>query len=309
MHSLVGTLPDLPDGKVGGYWAAAFTPLTSLQRVLDIGTGNGVLPALLCKLFPVDMPQVDAVDLAELAPRWLGQLPVQHKDQIHFYGGIEAEALPFSSAQFDLVVSQYGIEYAQREAAFAEVARVLRPRGRVCLLLHHADSHLALVANEECVHTRFLLAQEGLLVQARKMLPFVAQGMGSAAEVDWKAPNAMAVRSTFEQALQQLDMRLRGAKVPDLLHEARAHLGQIFDAAARSRDVSVGVEALNTWVIALEDAALRYEELCSSALTEASIAELADLLVQMGFVDIHYEPFVHESGYLIGWALQARRGA
>jgi hypothetical protein len=49
--------------------------------------------------------------------------------------GIDARNLPFAAASFDVVVSQFGVEYAGLEAAGVEAARVCRAR---LLLLTHA---------------------------------------------------------------------------------------------------------------------------------------------------------------------------
>src|SRR3546814_16929036 len=71
------------------------------------------------------------------------------RQALHFHSGVSAEALPFDDNSFDLVTSQYGIEYCDDVRTTPEVARVPAPDGRVALLLHHADSRLAQVAREE----------------------------------------------------------------------------------------------------------------------------------------------------------------
>src|SRR3546814_5678640 len=95
------------------------------------------------------MPRIDAIDLAQVAPAWVSSQPAPCRQALHFHSGVFAEALPFDDNSFDLVTSQYGIEYCDDVRTTPEVARVLAPDGRVALLLHHADSRLAQVAREE----------------------------------------------------------------------------------------------------------------------------------------------------------------
>ena len=76
--------------------------------------------------------EMDAVDLARIQPAWLdgwrGAHPLVH---LRFHGGTSLEALPFAQAQFDLVTSQFGLEYGDFAPTLSELARVLRRGGRL----------------------------------------------------------------------------------------------------------------------------------------------------------------------------------
>jgi ubiquinone/menaquinone biosynthesis C-methylase UbiE len=48
----------------------------------------------------------------------------------------QAEALPYASGSFDLVVARVSLPYTNIGKAIGEIRRVLRPEGRVWLLLH-----------------------------------------------------------------------------------------------------------------------------------------------------------------------------
>src|SRR3546814_5526707 len=114
--------------------------------MLDIATGNGPIPQLACTHCAAGMPRIDAIDLAQVAPAWVSSQPAPCRQALHFHSGVSAEALPFDDNSFDLVTSQYGIEYCDDVRTAPEVARVLAPDGRAALLLPHADSRLAQVA-------------------------------------------------------------------------------------------------------------------------------------------------------------------
>src|SRR3546814_17486242 len=121
------------------------------------------------------MPRIDAIDLAQVAPAWVSSQPAPCRQALHFHSGVSAEALPFEDNSFDLVTSQYGIEYCDDVRTTPEVARVLAPDGRVALLLHHADSRLAQVAREALRLAACLLRPAGLLAPLQAPLPWVAQ--------------------------------------------------------------------------------------------------------------------------------------
>ena len=106
------------------------------KDVLEIGCGTGVHAQLLAQAGA----RVSAVDLTptavELTQRRLGlsglEADVREAD---------AEQLPFADASFDFVWSWGVIHHsAHTGRVVAEIARVLRPGGRVALMVYHRSS-------------------------------------------------------------------------------------------------------------------------------------------------------------------------
>ena len=100
-------------------------------RVLDIGTGPGVLLVELATLRPdLRVTGVDrSADMIDAARRRL----VPFGDRAEAVVGDAAE-LPFPDASFDLIVSSLSLHHWQRPAdAAGELRRVLRPGGQVCV--------------------------------------------------------------------------------------------------------------------------------------------------------------------------------
>jgi SAM-dependent methyltransferase len=108
------------------------------ERILDLATGTGWTSRLLAargaQVVGVDI----AADLVDAA-RTIGQTQGLG---IRYEIG-DAEALRFEDASFDAVVSTFGVMFASRpEAAAAEIARVVRPGGRIALTTWLPDSNV-----------------------------------------------------------------------------------------------------------------------------------------------------------------------
>lgn len=309
-----GALHSLPDdfdgnyaGPIRAFWLRQFAPLTTGQRVLDIGTGNGALPQLACEACADDMPTIDAIDLAELSPAWLASQPQACRDAVRFHGGVSVEALPFADASFDLASSQYGLEYTDLGRAVPQLARVLKPGGQLALLLHHAGSRLAEVAREELRLGDWLLQPAGLLDRFEAILPLLAQ----AATADGRArlsgdPAANATRADFNRAMQALGREAEASPVPDLLHEARSFVAATLDGLGRNHDLQAALLACRDYRETLRDARLRHAELCDCAMDPDAMESFTGLLAQHGFTAIGHAPIEHDNGMLMGWTLTAR---
>lgn len=130
---------------VFGQWAAVVAnamAVTPSHRILDIACGTGALTRVLQsrvgqagRVSGLD-PNVGMLAVAkELAPA------------IDWHQG-SAESLPFPDNSFDSVASQFGLMFfLDRERALREALRVLRPGGRLAVLvwgeLHSMPAYLA----------------------------------------------------------------------------------------------------------------------------------------------------------------------
>jgi SAM-dependent methyltransferase len=110
--------------------AAVWMVAEGRQRVLDLGSGNGTFAAMLRdaghEVFCLDR------DIAKAA-----KLPDRLGTRLHVAG--QVESLPFLSCHFDVVTAAATLHRFAPGLALTEIARVLKPGGRVAVVYNTRD--------------------------------------------------------------------------------------------------------------------------------------------------------------------------
>lgn len=120
-----------PQGKVNAeiaaFWRSLFAGFDAGARIIDIACGAGSVFGHVSgpdnfELVAADL-SIDALELLRTRTRGAEVVVAS------------ASALPFRESSFDLVVSQFGVEYAGPEA-FEQAFRLLKPGGQIVTLSH-----------------------------------------------------------------------------------------------------------------------------------------------------------------------------
>lgn len=304
LHSCAGSYDEEYAGPIGDFWREGFLALSARARVLDIASGNGPLPRLLLNLRERSDLVCDAVDLAELTPRWLETLPPKERERLRFHSGCPAESLPFADGSFDLVVSQWGIEYSDLDRAIPELLRVLKPGGAVRLLLHHQQALPVVLAAEEIAHLEWLLQPDGFMQVCGNMLA----PMALAASPEGRArlqldAQANALRERFNALQDELQRRVELGQCPDVLIGVRQNASRLLAMATQSGEPSAR-QAWKQLRTGLEDATFRLQELRSHALDEAAARRLATALAATQPYSLRT---LQDRGAIMGWTLALKR--
>lgn len=246
-----GCLPNMPPALAATLrdgWRSFAATLPRRGRLLDLGTGDGAVLAMI-RSARADLKLI-GVDRATL-PRGA--------DGIDLRGSVAMEALPFDDAHFDAVTSQFGIEYAEPEAAAAEAARVLGRGGAIQFVVHHADGAIVAHNRARLDALRWAAGDSGLLARARAL-------------VRGRAVAPLPTPASFRQAALEARQRFPGQSVAE---EFALAILQALD----SPSASAGLDRLERGAA---DESARIEALCRAAAGAADIAALAQRLESGG---------------------------
>lgn len=271
------------------FWNAAFEGIAADAAVIDIASGAGSVFAHLpeghgLQLFAADIAQEA---LASLSNRIAGVTTML----------CSATAVPYGDGRFDLVVSQFGIEYAGIDA-FTEAARLVAPRGRLVGLCHVEDGYID--SNNRAQLDEAVLVDESGFIDLAIDLTMAG----------FSADTAARHRSekAFVPVMQQVADGIR--RCPQGIH---SHLFQGFQQLFEQRQRYDEAD-ITTWLgemrKELNKNIDRLTRMRAAALSPEDVANITENLRSAGLQGIQFKQFMTSGNKLpVAWSLSASRPA
>jgi ubiquinone/menaquinone biosynthesis C-methylase UbiE len=135
------------DREIKHFWFEQFKQLPESAVILDVCTGNGAIALLAAefsdihqKNFSIIAVDAASIDIAAIKSRYPQLEP--YLNQIQFKPSTRIEELSFDDDSFDLICSQYGIEYCQWDVSSKKFAALLKPGGLQVFVSHAQDTSI-----------------------------------------------------------------------------------------------------------------------------------------------------------------------
>lgn len=157
------------DGEIEAFWAERAGDLPQGASILDVCAGNGPVALLMARHAPgARIWAADAADVDPL-PALAGHPALAElAGRVTYLSGTAAESVDSLERRFDLVTSQYGVEYTDWAASAAAIAAALKPGGRLAIVAHVPTS--AMVSTMEAEQEEYaLLSKTGVLQALREL--------------------------------------------------------------------------------------------------------------------------------------------
>lgn len=284
---------------IDAFWKQFFESTLDLPKdakIVDLATGNG---AMIETMIRHDI-STEAVTCVDLSPAAIESVEKRFPGVKGVVADTSSLSLP--DEQFQLVTSQFGIEYGG-ESALTAAPGLVAPSGVLATLLHAKDSLIsresaanleaieALRATEFIVHASRLFETGFAAVRGADRAPYDAAGAAL-------SPAARAVEAIVEQF---------GPGV------AAGTVIRLYEDVARihHRLPHYDPGEVMSWISAMKEEVDEYADrmrsMLNAAIDEARFRRYCDQLIDQGFDLSRADALTAEGGDRLAWALVARK--
>lgn len=157
-----GALTSLPqdfrvnyDGEVADFWHSVLVELNDGAKILDVCSGNLALPLLFSEyaeqqavnfsITAADLAKIDKSLVAKRFPKqasWIDEIELLQETAIE-------QISQHLSSSFDLISSQYGLEYCNLDLVADQLLQLLKPTGKLVFVSHAADTAILSLMRDE----------------------------------------------------------------------------------------------------------------------------------------------------------------
>lgn len=283
------------------FWQELFEfarDLNRAPRLLDIASGSGAVVDAAAGAFEAGSAAITCVDIS---PAALSIVSQRHPEADCLVA--DARALPLASGSFDVVTSQFGIEYAGADA-LGEAARMVAGGGLLALLVH---------CREGMIHRRCRASRDAIAAMQRAEFLSKSRDMFDAA---FAALGDEGARDRYREAGRALAPAIRDVEGILVRYGREVADGTILRVYRDVRDIHARLahhdagEVLG-WLRRMEEEIAAYHgrmaSMCRAAIDEAAFARWCGQCEEGGFAIIRSEA-LREGGddTPIAWVLVAR---
>lgn len=288
---------------VASFWDTILSERASTEeiiRVLDIATGSGAVVERLTQHSGASRYAITCVDISAAA---VDSVCTRFPDVVGVVA--DAKSMPLTSGAYDLVTSQFGIEYAGL-AAINEAARLVAPDGSLILLMHFQLGGIFV----ECATALDAIRRTQQSAFIQHALRFFETGLAAVRGAD---------RAPYDQAALQLNPAIQ--VLESILSEHGEHVAG--DTIAKlysdvqnihSRLQYYEPEDVLGWLRTMERELGEYEERMASmldaAIDDKTFHDVCENLRGQGFTIAKAEPLlIGNNKAPLAWMLSANRQA
>jgi len=283
-------------------WVNLFTEQKDGATIVDLGAGNGALTA---KILEADLNsdksfKIIAIDYSDVE----SQSPIYNTEKIQVKAHTPIEATGLEAESVDLLVSQYGFEYADHKKATAEVARVLKPGGALQAVVHHRQSEVS----QSCAatHMQVGLCHRSNLTEVCTKLIKRLRKLDKSKRDPRKDETAESLRDELnKRASRVVDYAL---ELPEQNHVNYFinELTSLFSDAGKKLSFAQKLTVIQNVEEQAKHLQLRMEAMLKASLDDEGIAELENQLRDKGLQVDSSEVLKHADG-IFAWRITATK--
>lgn len=267
-------------------------------KIIDIASGSGAVVECAIEAFGEIPNELTSLDVSEAAIKNIHNRFPKVKGIVS-----NARSIPAENGSFDIVTSQYGVEYAGHDAIF-EAARLVTNAGTLVLLMHCDSGYIHL----ECQQSLDAIKRTKTSNFIQLAIEMFDAGFKSIKGEDRQLYEQNALK--LAPAINELEsiMRQYGSHVAgDTISRLYNDVGQIHQRMQHyePKDVLAWLNAMSTELNAYEQ---RMSSMSLSAIDDTTFTQITDDLKEQGFTVVTADKlFVPNNELPMAWVLIANK--
>lgn len=296
------------EGPIVDFWKGVLESLPADGRILDLATGNGALPLLFAEHASSigKSWHITGVDFARLEPGVLDRAIASSslKSNVQLLGETPMESTGLPDGSYDLITSQFGIEYGDLPSIVSEARRLLRRAGSLALVMHHPESKVVQFAERDFLQTRMVIEEE----RFDRKVTELAKATASASDAQSRKrlrynPEAERWRQQVNRSIARLSERLEGKDATQMLRVTQTFLRIFADLKNHSRQEKL--DYIWQYRKSMQAYSARMEAMAQATLGSAQFERFLSELEEHGFTDRKVDLVKHHDGNILGRCLTA----
>ena len=277
-------------------WQTLFESLPDGSRILDIATGNGAVTRVALKVASSAGKQFEIEAVDRVSTRII--------DGVTLLPPSSLEQFQPQAERYQLISSQFGLEYARPEPVIPRLATALKPEGRIAVIAHHVDSLISHNSREELAQYRSLLQDFPVFERMEKLILVMGEirSTGDRKRLQHN-PRAQQARLALNRCIARLTGRHpQGIVVAEVLKQAQYLFQQGISLSVRERTGHLKRLRQHT-----QQARQRITDQLNAALDGDRLGRLEQLSIKAGLEALRSAPILDEQGRLLAWELHCRK--
>ena len=293
------------DEEIKIFWDRIFGQLKTNSKIVDFATGSGALLNLAANYSIVNQKNFEliGIDFSDIEIR----VPERfNPDNFKVLANTSIEKTGLKDARSDLVVSQYGIEYANLSVALAEASRISCKNSKIALIVHSDDSEIVKESRINIQQVE-LCTKKLKILNTTKRLVLLLENKKRNELKNSDKKKADKYRNLINKDLVKLNNVINSEVQSTFVAYFLNGIMKVFDSSNRHKlSVKDKLEILATLEQEIADYQLRLLDLMSASLSESDGLELRTLLEEHGYKIQLFEPIFYQSS-VVGTKVVAER--
>lgn len=267
------------------FWTKAFSSCSSEAHILDIACGNGALARCLGNALEADAETINyvGVDKASINPppdSAFGKLRPQ------FLPNLPVEGAAFGHSTFDLIVSQFGLEYSDKVKTIELASKWIKPGGRMVMVIHSSSSAITFESKQILEQLR-VIKESAVIPLIYKLLERM-ENLSENGQTNDQEANFL--RKKINVTLTDLESISNDLLESRFLEGTVALLLSLFAQKRSHIPASIRKENLEKLSLDLHHHQARLMQQTASAMGPRELESLAFTLRKNGFKNIRLSP-------------------